>query len=200
MYTKQIFTAGVHPEDAPSCGNFEEWLLPMLSTEKCVAIGEIGLDYHYDTPKDAQMAVFRRHLAIAAEHGMPVVVHDRDAHKDCLDAVLEFPKVKGVFHSFSGSAETAAELVRAGWYISFSGVITFRNAEKAVKAAFAVPLDRILTETDCPYLAPHPFRGQRNDSLYMEFTVMKLAEIKGVTYEKMESITTENANRLFGIK
>ncbi|MDD4125374.1 MAG: TatD family hydrolase, partial [Eubacteriales bacterium] len=111
QYKNIYFTAGVYPEYAPTCGNFEEWLQPLLSTEKCVAIGEIGLDYHYDTPRDAQKTVFRRQLELASQYDMPVVVHNRDAHGDCLDIVLDFPGVRGVFHSFSGSAETAAELV-----------------------------------------------------------------------------------------
>ncbi len=198
-YKNIYFTAGVHPEHSPDCGNFEEWLVPLLCAEKCVAVGEIGLDYHYDTPRDAQIAVFRRQLALAEVYGKPVVVHDREAHRDCLEAVADYPKVKGVFHSFSGSAETAEILVKAGWYVSFSGVVTFRNAEKTVKAAAAVPTERLLAETDCPYLAPHPHRGKRNDSGYMELTVRKLADIKGLSFETMENILNENARRLFYI-
>ena len=199
-YENVYFVAGLHPEYAESAENIPLWLPQILKDEKCVGIGEIGLDYHYDTPaRDIQRKAFELQLRLAEETGKPVVIHDREAHADCLDLVRAFPKVRGVFHSFSGSAETAKELVSMGWYVSFSGVVTFKNAVKPVEAAQAVPIDRILTETDCPYLAPHPFRGKRNDSSYIRFILEKLAQIKGVPYEDMESATERSARVFYGI-
>ena len=199
-YDNMYFTAGIHPEFAEEINEVREWLPGLLKKEKCVAIGEIGLDYHYDTPpKEVQIKAFEEQLRIAGETGKPVVIHDRDAHGDCLDMIRRHPEVKGVFHSFSGSSEMAKVLVRLGWYISFSGVVTFKNAVKTVEAASVVPLDRIISETDCPYLSPHPYRGQRNDSLLMAKTVEKLAEIKNVSVSEMEYITSRNAKELFGI-
>ncbi len=199
-YENIYFTAGVHPENSPLCGNFEDWLEPMLSHPKCVGIGEIGLDYHYDTPKECQRDVLVRQLEIADKLNKRVVIHNRESHRDLLDIVSLYPGVRGIFHSFSGSAEYAEILVKKGWYISFSGVITFKNAEKPVRVAAVVPTDKILCETDCPYLTPHPHRGLRNHSGYLEFTIKKLAEIKGIAFEEMENITTDNAKTLFGIK
>lgn len=199
-YENIYFAAGVHPHSSPVCGDFEEWLIPLLSHPKCVAIGEIGLDYYYDTPKDAQMKVFKRQLEIADRLNKKVIIHNRDSHKDLYDTVSLFPNVKGVFHSFSGSAEFAKMLVKDGWHISFSGVITFKNAEKPVKAVSEVPFDRLLCETDCPYLTPHPHRGKINHSGYLEWTIKKLAEIKGISFEEMAGLTEQNAKTLFGIK
>lgn len=200
-YENMYFAVGIHPEFAEQISGVREWLPRLAEDEKCVAIGEIGLDYHYDTPsKEAQTAAFEAQLCLAEELGKPVVIHDRDAHGDCLEAVKRHPNVKGVFHSYSGSAEMAKILIKLGWYISFSGVLTFKNAVKTVEAASVVPTERLLCETDCPYLAPHPFRGQRNDSLLMAKTVEKLAEIKNVSFSEMERITTENARVFFGIK
>ncbi len=194
------FTAGIHPEYAAVCGNYEDWLIPMLRHPKCVGLGEIGLDYHYDDPpKDIQKQVFHRQLDLALSLGIPVVIHDRDAHQDCVDAVIARKGIKGVFHSFSGSAETAKILRKAGIYISFSGVVTFKNAAKAVEACKAVDDGGILVETDCPYLTPHPYRGQRNDSSFIKYTAERIAEIRGTTSEQIESITDANATALFGI-
>lgn len=199
-YEKLYFAAGLHPEYAERYEAVSEWLPALLEDEKCVAIGEIGLDYHYDTPaRDVQRKAFEAQMRIAAVTGKPVVIHDREAHADCIDVVRAFPGVRGVFHSFSGSAETAELLVSLGWYISFSGVVTFKNAVRSVEAARAVPADRILTETDCPYLAPHPFRGKRNDSSFIRYILEKIASEKGVTYEESEQITAQNARRFFGI-
>lgn len=201
QYENMYFAVGIHPEFAEQIGEVRGWLPRLAAEEKCAAIGEIGLDYHYDTPsKEAQMKAFEAQLCLAEELGKPVIIHDRDAHGDCLEAVRRHPNVKGVFHSFSGSAEMAKILVELGWYISFSGVLTFKNAVKPIEAASVVPTERLLVETDCPYLAPHPFRGQRNDSRLMAKTLEKLSEIKNVSFSEMERITTENAHTFFRIK
>lgn len=199
-YENVYFAAGLHPEYAEKHAEIPMWLPELLSDGKCVAVGETGLDYHYDTPaRDVQKTAFALQLELARSSGKPVVVHDREAHGDCLELVGAFPGVRGVFHSFSGSAETARELVKLGWYISFSGVITFKNAVKTVQAAESVPLERILTETDCPYLAPHPFRGKRNDSTLVKYIIEKLAQIKGAAYEDIERVTAQNARVFYGI-
>lgn len=199
-YDNVYFAAGIHPQEADKASerDFAE-LERILEHPKCVAIGEIGLDYHYDEPaREVQRAVFYRQLKLSAAKSMPVVIHDRDAHAECLQAVKD-TGARGVFHCFSGSAQTAAELVDLGFYISFSGVITFKNAKRAVEAAKAVPMDRILIETDSPYLAPEPFRGRRNEPKYVEYVARKLAEVKGVSFEDISSETFSNALRLFGI-
>ena len=165
---------------------------------KAVAVGEIGLDYHYDdVPRDVQRRVFARQLDLACELGLPAVIHDREAHKDCIDEVMARPALQCVFHSFSGSEESARVLARRGVYMAFNGVVTFKNAEKTRRAAKAVPDELLLVETDCPYLAPHPHRGKRNDSALMRLTIAALAEQRGQTPEYIERITTENALRLF---
>ncbi len=196
-------SVGIHPENAKDQKDIEKTvsaLEKMLSHPKVVAIGEIGLDYYWeDYPdRDTQKAYFRAQLDLARRSGYPVVIHDREAHGDCLEIVKEYKGVRGVFHSFSGSAEMAKELVSLGWYVSFSGVVTFKNARKTVDAAEVVPIDRILTETDAPYLTPHPYRGQRNDSHYVPLIVEKLAEIKGVSPEEMNAQVAKNAKELFG--
>ncbi len=168
---------------------------------KVVAIGEIGLDYYWEEnpPREHQRRVFRDQLALARELELPVIVHDREAHGDSLSIVKEFPQVRGVFHCFSGSAEMAMELVRLGWMISFTGVLTYKNARKAVEAAQAVPLEQIMIETDSPYMAPVPFRGRRNDSGYVRCVCEKLAELKGISFEECARITMENGKRFFHI-
>ena len=192
---------GVHPED---CGNWTEGdlaeLRALAAQPKVVAIGEIGLDYYWkDNPRELQQRVFRSQLALARELDLPAVVHDREAHGDCMDIVREFPGVRGVFHCFSGSAEMACELVRLGWMISFTGVLTYKNARKAVEAAQAIPLDRIMIETDSPYMAPVPYRGQRNQSGYVAQTCIRLAELKGLDPEQCSRITLENGRNFFRI-
>ena len=168
---------------------------------KAVALGEIGLDYHYeDVPPEIQMVYFEKQMALAEKLNIPVIIHDRDAHGDCLEMVKRFPNVKGVFHSFSGSAEMALELVKLGWYISFSGTVTFKNAKKPKEACVAIPSDRLLIETDAPYLAPTPHRGELNRSSYVQLTAEEIARLRGVSVEEIERITTENAKRLFRIK
>lgn len=173
----------------------------MASHPKVVAIGEIGLDYHYDdTPREVQQYWFRRQLELADQVGLPVVIHEREAHGDGLEIVRKWAdKVPGVFHCFSGSAEMAKEIVSLGWMISFTGVLTFKNARRAIEAAQAIPLDRIMIETDCPYMAPTPYRGKRNHSGYVPKVAEKLAEIKGLSVEEIAAITTENGKRFFRI-
>ena len=171
----------------------------MASHEKVVAIGEIGLDYYYDdVPREIQKHWFDRQMALAEELSMPVVVHARDAHGDCMDMVRKWAgRVTGVFHCFSGSAEMAAELTKLGWYVSFTGVVTFKNARRALEAVAAVPMDRIMIETDAPYMAPVPYRGRRNHSGYVPLVAEKIAEVKGMTLEEVAKITTENGKRFF---
>ena len=193
---------GVHPED---CGGWQDGYLDELRSlaahPRVVAVGEIGLDYYWkeNPPKDLQKLVFRAQLALAAELGLPVVVHDREAHGDCMDIVEEFPGVRGVFHCFSGSVEMAKKLVRRGWMISFTGVLTYPNARKAVEAAQAVPLDRIMIETDSPYMAPVPHRGRRNCSGYVAHICQRLAEIRGISPQDCARITLENGRHFFQI-
>ena len=198
---ENIYSAvGFHPQEADKFDDFAfERIKELIKHEKVVAIGEIGLDYHWVSDnKDKQKAVFRRQLELAIENDMPVVIHERDAAADCLEIVLDYD-VKGVFHAFSGSKETAKILIERGWYISFPGTVTFKNARHPVENALFLPEDRLLTETDAPYLTAHPFRGKRNDSGYMRYTLEKIAEIRGTTFEHIERITEENARRLFGI-
>ena len=173
----------------------------MAQHKKVVAIGEIGLDYYYDdVPRDIQKHWFDRQMALAAELQMPVVVHNRDAHGDSMDMVRKWAdRVTGVFHCFSGSAEMAQELTKLGWYVSFTGVVTFKNARRALEAVAATPMDRIMIETDAPYLAPVPYRGRRNHSGYVPEVAKKIAEIKGMTLEEVAKITTENGKRFFRI-
>ena len=167
---------------------------------KIKAIGEIGLDYYYeDIPREIQQKAFRMQMQLAKELDMPVIVHEREAHDDGMRIVKEFPKVTGVFHCYSGSAEMARQLVNMGWYIGFTGVLTFKNARKAVETAASIPLDRIVIETDCPFMAPEPFRGKRNDPGYLYRMAERLAEIRGITPEEAAIATTENAKRLYRI-
>ncbi len=192
--------AGVHPEncyDLPD--GWEAELEALLAKDKVCALGEIGLDYHYDnTDKAVQNKVFEKQLLMAKRLNMPVIIHSRDACEDTLK-MLRKHKPSGVVHCFSGSAETAAEIVKLGMYIGFTGVLTFKNAKKAVAACEAVPIDRLLLETDSPYMAPVPNRGKRCDSSMIRFTAEKMAEIKGVSTEEMIEIAKQNAERLFGI-
>lgn len=193
---------GCHPENcAPYREEDLDQIRDMARHPKCVAIGEIGLDYYWaeNPPRALQQRVFRDQLALAAELALPVIVHDREAHGDSLEIVREFPEVRGVFHCFSGSAEMAKELVGLGWMISFTGVLTYKNARKALEAAAAVPLDRLMIETDSPYMAPVPCRGQRNDSRNLPYICEKLAELKGVSPGECARITLENGKRFFHI-
>ena len=193
---------GYHPEScAPYRPEELDILRDMARHPKVVAIGEIGLDYYWEEnpPKELQQQVFRRQMALAEELDLPVIVHDREAHADALAIVREFPRVRGVFHCFSGSAEMARELVKLGWMVSFTGVLTYKNARKALEAAAAVPLERLMIETDSPYMAPVPKRGTRNDSRNVAFICEKLAEVKGISPEECQQITWENGKRFFRI-
>lgn len=203
-YPQFYFTAGIHPHDSGKITDRERTLFELeglVREEKCVALGEIGLDYHYDfSDRESQMNWFEWQMQLAQRLKMPVAIHDREAHGDCMDMVRKYPDVIGEFHSFSGSAEMAKELVKRGWYISFSGVITFKNASKILEALKAVPLDRIMIETDAPYLAPVPKRGKDNNSAYMKYTAQAAADVLGIDVEEFCYATTENAKRLFGIE
>ena len=193
---------GSHPDAADEVNEavLEEYRKLCKLNSKIKAIGEIGLDYHYeDIPREIQLEAFRAQMALAAELDLPVIVHEREAHADGMAVVDEFPTVKGVFHCYSGSAEMAQELVKRGWYIGFTGVLTFKNARKAVEVASAIPLERIVLETDCPYMAPEPFRGKRNHPGYLYRMAEKLAEIRDLPVEEIHRITTENGKRLYRI-
>ena len=195
-------SVGSHPDSADEVNEsvLEEYRKLCKLSDKVKAIGEIGLDYHYeDIPRDIQQTAFRMQMALAAELDLPVIVHERDAHNDGLAIVKEFPTVKGVFHCYSGSAEMARQLVDLGWYIGFTGVLTFKNARKAVETAASIPLDRIVLETDCPFMAPEPFRGKRNHPGYLYRMAEKLAEIRGISLEEVHAATTENGKRLYRI-
>lgn len=195
-------TAGVHPSETIGMTeeNMEELRRLALASSKVRAIGEIGLDYHYeDTNPEEQQHWFRRQLELAKELDMPVVIHDRDSKGKAIEILKEMGITNGVMHCFSGSAEIAKELVKMGFMISFTGVLTFKNARRAVEACAAVPLERLMVETDCPYMAPEPHRGERNFSGYVRFVAEKMAEIKGVSYEELVRITTENAERFYRI-
>lgn len=190
--------AGIHPEHAAEVSeNRESTLEALLKHNKVVALGEIGLDYHYpEPPKDVQREVFVKQLEIAKRLDMPVIIHSREACADTLDILREY-KPRGVLHCFSGSAETAREVVKLGMYIGFTGVLTFKNSKKARAACEAVPIDRLLLETDCPYMAPVPHRGERCDSSMIAFTAAAMAEIKGVSAEEMIDAARKNGERLF---
>lgn len=194
---------GIHPENCAGTGEAELAEIAAMAKEPCVvAIGEIGLDYYWaeNPPREFQQEVFRRQLALARDLHLPVIVHDRDAHGDSLALIREFPDVRGVFHCYSGSVELAEELLKRGWYLGFDGPITYKNARKAPEVAAITPLERMLVETDAPYLSPVPYRGKRNHSGYVHLIVEKLAEWKGVSPEALAEITLENGKRLFGME
>ena len=203
---ENMYTAiGIHPSDARFLSNPESEIseiknLILDKSNKCVALGEIGLDYHYpDTNKEMQMVYFDRQMALAEELNIPVVIHDRESHEDVMNVIRQYPNVKGVLHSFSGSREMAEELVKMGWYISFSGTISFTNARRPKEVAASLPKDKVLIETDAPYLAPHPHRGTLNHSGKLEFTNKALADVWGISEEECARITEENAKRFFGL-
>ena len=196
-------SVGSHPDDADAINDDLIALYRELCQKhpKVKAIGEIGLDYHYeDIPRAQQRVCFIRQMELARELNLPVIVHEREAHEDGLAIIKDFPDVTGVFHCYSGSAEMARELVKRGWYIGFTGVITFKNARKAVEVVEDMPLSRLLLETDCPYMAPEPFRGKRNDSRYLYRMAERVAEIRGLDVEEVARITTQNGLRLFRIE
>ena len=193
---------GIHPEN---CGDFVpehmDALRQLAREPKVVAIGEIGLDYYWpeNPPRDFQQQVFRAQLELALELDLPVIVHDREAHGDSLAIVKEYPALRGVFHCYSGSVEMARELLDLGWYLGFDGPVTYKNARRAPEVAAVTPLDRMLIETDSPYMTPVPHRGERNDSAYVRLVAEKLAEWKGVPVEQLARATLENGKRLFRI-
>jgi len=212
-YDGMYAAVGIHPEDCHYLDHIElacEQLSELLGTpesrdeRKIVALGEIGLDYHYENygeipmDKNKQMAFFRAQMEMAQLIELPVIIHDREAHGDCFETVIKYPGVRGVFHSYSGSAEMAKELVRRGWYISFSGTLTFKNANKVREAALVVPRERLLIETDAPYLAPHPMRGRLNHSGLLVHTLGTLAELWNCSVQEAARQTAQNARDLFG--
>ena len=202
MYT----VLGIHPSDCQyvecdmECALADIRALISERENKCVALGEIGLDYHYpDTDKEKQMRYFEAQMQMAEELGLSVVIHDREAHEDVLSVMKKYPRVKGVLHSFSGSAEMAKEVIKLGYLISFSGTLTFTNAKKPKEVAEIIPIEKILIETDAPYLAPHPKRGSLNHSGNLLYTNAMLAGIKGISEVECAEITEKNAKKFFAI-
>ena len=194
---------GIHPEDCAGYTDADlDALRQLCRHDKAVAIGEIGLDYYWaeNPPKEFQQTVFRRQLELALELDLPVIVHDREAHGDCLAIVREYPGLRGVFHCFSGSPEMAEELLKRGWYLGFDGPVTYKNARRAPEVAAVTPLDRIVVETDAPYMSPVPNRGKRNDSRNLPYVIETLAAWKGISPAEMTDITWNNALRLFGLE
>lgn len=194
-------TVGWHPHEAKTYTEDADALIRKWCTHsKVKAIGEIGLDFYYDhSEREVQRAVFLRQMELAEELGLPVVIHDREAHGECLEMVKRFPKVRGAFHCYSGSAEMAEELLKRGWYLGFTGAITFKNARKSLEVIEICPLDRMLIETDCPYLAPVPHRGTRSDSRMLPLVAAKIAEVKGLEAEEVAGLTLENGRRFFNL-
>ena len=194
---------GSHPDAADEVNDavLDEYRRLVRENPKIKAIGEIGLDYHYeDIPREIQQRSFRAQMALAQELNLPVIVHEREAHQDGMDIVSEFPAVTGVFHCYSGSAEMAKWLIARGWYIGFTGVLTFKNARKALEVAASIPMDRIVLETDCPYMSPEPFRGKRNDPGKLYRMAEALAALRGLSREEVEAVTLENGKRLYRIQ
>ena len=192
---------GWHPEEWESWSVESMPLLRQLAKHpKVVAIGEIGLDYYWDKEHKAlQREMLERQINLALELSLPVIIHDREAHEDALETVLCYSALRGVFHCFSGSPEMARELLRRGWYLGFDGPVTYKNNKKAAAVLSVTPMDRILVETDSPYMAPEPVRGRRNDSTNLPYIIARIAEIKGVSPVEMERITWQNACRLFAL-
>ncbi|WHY97725.1 TatD family hydrolase [Peribacillus simplex] len=202
-YDFMYAAVGWHPVDAIDMTEEDlQWIEELSNHPKVVAIGEMGLDYHWDkSPKDVQMEVFRKQIRLAKKVGLPIIIHNREATADIVNILKEeeASMVGGIMHCFSGSAETALECINMNFYISLGGPVTFKNAKKPKEVAKAVPLDRLLIETDCPYLAPHPYRGKRNEPSYVKLVAEQIAEIKQLTLEEVSQATTENAKKLFGI-
>ncbi|MBY0095491.1 TatD family hydrolase [Mesobacillus maritimus] len=196
-------SVGWHPVDAIDMTPEDlEWLRDLSAHPKVVALGEMGLDYHWDkSPKDIQKEVFRKQIQLAKEVKLPIIIHNREATSDIVEILKEAgaAEVGGIMHCFSGSVETAKECLEMNFYISLGGPVTFKNAKKPKEVAEAIPLDRLLIETDCPYLAPHPYRGKRNEPAFVKLVAEQIAELKGITYEEVAKATTENAKKLFDI-
>lgn len=194
-------SVGVHPHSAdeytPEC---RDRLSRYTREHKVVAIGEIGLDYHYDfSPREVQRRVFADQLALARDLNLPVIIHDREAHGDTMDLLRKY-KPKGILHCYSGSAEMAREIISMGMYIAFGGAVTFKNASRLLEAVRAVPLERLLVETDCPYMTPEPFRGKRCDSAMIAYTAERLAELQGTTVQRLLDVTCDNAKAVYEIQ
>ncbi|MBR2716001.1 MAG: TatD family hydrolase [Ruminococcus sp.] len=199
-YEYMYFTVGFHPENLDGIPeNYLDEIALMLEHKKAVALGEIGLDYHWDIEKSLQHRIFDEQLGLAKDLDVPVVIHDREAHADVMEKIRYY-KPKGLLHCFSGSVEMLKEVLKLGLSISLGGTVTFKNARVPVEVAEYVPLDRLLLETDAPYLSPVPFRGKRNDSSNIIYTAAKIAQIKGVSVQQLLDITCENAKRLYEIE
>lgn len=201
-YDHVYAAVGWHPQHAAAFSPAgPELLRSWAGTQKVRAIGEIGLDYYYhDGPSHPlQIQVFRAQLELARELDLPVIVHDRDAHGDCLAIIRDYPGLRGVFHCYSGSAEMARQLLNLGWYLSFTGAITFKNARRVPEVLTLCPLDRMMLETDAPYLAPEPFRGKRCDSTLLPYIAQRIAEVKGLSLDTVAAATQENGRRFFRI-
>lgn len=194
------FAAGFHPENLEDFSVEDlEKLEPFFADEKCVAVGEIGLDYHWmNSTKEKQRELFVAQIELAKEKGLPVIVHDREAHGDTLD-ILKATKPSGVLHCFSGSVEMAREVIKLGMFLGFNGVATFKNARKIPEVIREIPLDRIVLETDCPYLAPEPHRGKRNDSSFIPFIAQRIGEILGISAQEVLDVTNKNARALYNL-
>lgn len=194
-------SAGVHPHAAKSMT--DETVIELeklLKHKKAMAVGEIGLDFHYDfSPRDVQRKRFREQLELARAVKKPVIIHERESLQDTLEIIRDYRDLTGVFHCFSGSWETARIILDMGWYLSFTGVITFKNARKALEVIENMPTDRLMIETDSPYLAPEPMRGKRNSSLFLPYIAQKVAEVRGISPEEAAALTMENGLRFFGI-
>lgn len=194
---------GWHPVDAIDMTEEDlAWLEELAAHPKVVALGEMGLDYHWDkSPKDIQKEVFRKQIALAKRVKLPIIIHNREATQDIVNILKEegAEEVGGIMHCFSGSEETAKECMEMNFYISFGGPVTFKNAKNVKEVATQIPLDRLLVETDCPYLTPHPYRGKRNEPGYVKLVAEQIAELKNLSFEEIAKITTKNAKKLFGI-
>ncbi len=198
-YENMYCAVGIHPENITETSLDDiQKIKRMASHSKVVAIGEIGLDYYWDIPREPQKLIFEKQLELANELDMPVNVHDREAHGDTLELIKKY-KPKGILHCFSGSVEMAEEVVKLGMYIGMGGVVTFKNSRKAVEVVKVIPLERLVLETDCPYLAPVPFRGKRNDSSMIQYVAEKIAEIKNISAEEVLEETLHNAKRVYSI-
>lgn len=191
---------GVHAHEAEEATESDlDEIRKFYSKNKVVAVGEVGLDYHYDfSPRERQIEIFERQLKLATDLDLPVIVHDREAHEDTMNLLKKY-RPKGVVHCFSGSAEMAKEIVKLGMYIGIGGAVTFKNAKKPVEVVEYLPLDRLLLETDAPYMTPVPFRGTRCDSTHIAYTAEKIAQIKGIDVQELIDICNENAGKLFNI-
>ncbi|WP_423410613.1 TatD family hydrolase [Heyndrickxia sp. MSNUG] len=197
-------SVGWHPVDAiDMTPEHLDWLKELASHPKVVALGEMGLDYYWDkSPKEIQKEVFRKQIRLAREVRLPIIIHNRDATADIVEILKEenAGEVGGIMHCYSGSVETALECIEMNFYISLGGPVTFKNAKKPKEVAESIPLDRLLVETDCPYLTPHPYRGKRNEPAYVKLVAEEIAGLKGLSFEEIAEATTQNAKKLFGIK